>query len=74
MISNQYPTIVYGIVNGALIPVGSLIYNSEGQLILTAGSGSGSQPQSVSIFDPLVDAYRTLTAPGGVLTLSEPGQ
>lgn len=71
MISNQYPTLVYGIVNGSVVPIGSLILNSQNQLILTPSSGSGTEVTQV--WDPIANAFRSLTAPGGVLTLGNPG-
>jgi hypothetical protein len=71
MISNQYPTIVYGLVNGTIVPLGSLVINAENQLILTPNSSSGEVVTQV--WDPTANAYRSLTAPGGVLTLGSPG-
>jgi hypothetical protein len=71
MISNQYPTIVYGLVNGAPTPLGTLIINAQNQLILIPSSGGGTP--AAQVWDPTAGAYRSLTAPGGVLTLGDPG-
>jgi hypothetical protein len=71
MISNQYPTIIYGISGGTLVPLGSLVFNANGQLILTpsASSGGGGGTTSLQVWDSTAGKYRPLTAPGGVLTL-----
>lgn len=71
MISNQYPTIIYGVVNGQIVRVGQVSINTLGQLILTPDSGAGAQ--EISVFDPIQNGFRTLTAPNGVLTLSVVG-
>lgn len=71
MISNQYPTIIYGLVSGEIVPLGSLILNAENQLILTPSASSGVV--ATQVWDPTANAYRSLTAPGGVLTLGNPG-
>lgn len=71
MISNQYPTVIYGVVNGQVVPLGSLILNAQNQLIITPSAGGGSAT-SIQVWDPTVSKYRPLTAPGGVLTLGDP--
>lgn len=75
MISDQYQTIVYGRVNGTIVPIGSLLINSAGQLILTPSSGGGGGGGGVAnqVYDPVEEGYRTLTAPSGILTVSAVG-
>lgn len=83
MISNQAPsTVIYGIVNGSIVPVGTLTVSAGGQLILTpsggssggggGGGGSGHFDPSgnLRVYDPTNNGWWTLTAPGGVLGLT----
>lgn len=75
MISNQYPTIIYGIVNGVLLPLGTLSIGPGGALVLTpTGAGGATIPSDANgnprIFDPANNGYWTLTAPNGIATFS----
>lgn len=74
MFSNQYPTIIYGIVGGQVVPLGTIFVNANGLLILVPSSGGGG---STGHFDSsgnprIYDAntmgggWWTLTAPNGV--------
>jgi len=41
MITNQFPNILYGEVNGSLVPVGTLTVTNGGQLVLNVQGGGG---------------------------------
>ena len=69
-LTNQFPNIVYTLVNGKPVAAGSINVGSDGQLIFTPSGGSGSSP--LEVFDPVNNVYYALTATGKVLTLSSP--
>jgi len=77
MITNQFTNIIYGVINGGIVPIGTLIIGSGGQLIISPSFPGGDTPISphfdsqgnIQIFDTVNNVWLSLTAPNGILTL-----